>query len=116
MSKAEVQAAFAKAHKRSVKIGDTLRIWMGDERDMKKISTDIAKEIRAALKRGETVVENGVSQWITEQEIITPGQSGSMAYTWSKCGNKIKVGQWLVVKQADGAVQQTFLCHVWKKL
>jgi hypothetical protein len=89
---------------RKLHIGDTLFI----------TSPELAPEqIRDALEHGKTVTENGVSQWINENEMIVPGQTGSAVYVWK--GDKIKVERQLVVKDADGNITRTSLGFAWRK-
>ena len=68
------------------------------------IGTDaeVEKHIQKALRRGETVMENGVSRWISHNVVFDPSKSCSDAYTWR--GDKVKHEKVLCTKTQDGRI------------
>jgi hypothetical protein len=63
---------------------------------------EVEIEAKKALRRGETVMENGVSQWISHQVVFKPDKPGSYAFTWR--GNKVKHEKMLCTKTQDGRI------------
>ncbi len=96
-------AAFRAARK--VRIGDVLHITTDAGMDAK---------IEAALNRGETVVENGVTRWISENYVQNLGKTGSARYVWHKDGNRVKTERVLMTK-VTGSVTSKPLGFVWRK-
>jgi hypothetical protein len=65
---------------------------------------EVEVEVKKALRRGESVTENGVSRWISHQVVFKSGKSGSDAYVWDKTGNKVKHEKVLCTKTQDGRI------------
>lgn len=99
----ELVEAIRKARK--VQVGNVL--YIGND-------AEINAAIRRGLARGDTVVENGVSQWIEVNEVYDQTKAGSAAYTWR--GDKVKCERVLMVKLADGTVHRGFLGYTWRNL
>ena len=59
-------------------------------------------EVKKALRRGETVMENGVSRWISHNVVFDPTKSGSAVYIWR--GDKVKHEKVLCTKGEDGKI------------
>jgi hypothetical protein len=59
---------------------------------------------KKALRRGETVTENGISQWISNNVVFESDKPGSHAYVWDKTGNKVKHEKVLVTKDREGKI------------
>ncbi len=89
--KEEFMKAFRAARK--VQIGSVL--YVGN-------TAHVEPRIKRALRRGATVIENGVSQWISHNVIFDANKSGSAAYTWR--GDKVKHEKVLCTKDRDGKI------------
>jgi hypothetical protein len=97
----------AAAPKRTVRIGDTLHVHIGED-----AFESLEAKIQRALRHGLTVEENGVSRWITDSPVFDSTKSGSAAYTWKN--DKIKVEHILVTKSKDGTITRQSAGFVWK--
>lgn len=100
---------------RTVRMGDTLRVYVMKPEDTQKMEPLIEAEIKRALNRGQTVEEDGIQQWIEEIEVRDSSKSGSEAYTWHPDGNRIWVEKKLVTKFKDGAIVRQPAGFVWRK-
>jgi len=80
---------------RKVMCGETLVIGTHEE---------VEAYVKKALRRGETVTENGVSQWISNNVVFESDKPGSHAYVWDKTGNKVKHEKVLCTKGKDGKI------------
>lgn len=80
---------------RKVMCGETLVIGTDAE---------VEKFVKKALRRGETVTENGVSRWVSHNVVFESDKPGSHAYVWDKSGNKVKHEKVLCTKGKDGKI------------
>ena len=99
---------FSGAPTRAVRIGDTLHVQIGTAVG----ETAIDRTIRSALRRGETVIERGVSRWFEDVEDTIAGQSGSAAYVWHADGNRVRATRFEVTKTSAG-VSRREVRKVW---
>jgi len=98
-----------KAPKRFVQIDDTLHVFIGE--DAKGL---VDKQVNRALKRGQTVTENGVSRWIESIVIFNAAKEASARYIWHSDGNRVKAEKFLFTKQG-GKVNREKLGCCWTK-
>lgn len=92
--------------KRVVKIGDTLHVTIGGDKEMAALD----RKIKSALSRGETVEENRVARWIDFREYYSEGK-----YVWHKDGNRVKCRKVLCTKNFENqSYDELLLGDVWK--
>lgn len=106
-SYAKAKQMLAAAKKRVIRTDDTLRIMIGED-DAKVEST-----IKAALGRGETVTEGGVTRWIECLPLYDTSKTGTARYTWHRDGNRVKCERMLFTK-TGGSVTKERLGLVWR--
>lgn len=104
----EILEFFRRAGKRTVKIGDTLHMHVGEE-----TFPALERKIERALARGEAVTEDGVSRWLEFFPVRLPGKTGTDAYVW-KDGNRVRVERYLVIKFPGGEVTKELVGLCWK--
>lgn len=77
----------------SMRIGDTMEVFIGD-------GEGIVKEIDAAIKKGlakgESVTRDGVKTFHTHDVIMDSSKEGSAAFIWDKSGERVKHNKILV--------------------
>jgi len=105
--KAQLAAAIAAAPKRSVQIGGQLHVHVGSD-----TFGALDAKIAAALRRGDTVTENGESVWIEAEPVYDRTKSGSAAYTWK--GERVKIELTRHTRKADGSVTRTPAGFAWR--
>ena len=111
MTKAQAAKVLADAKTVSVKIGDTLQVYIGDSDDL---TASMDKDIAKGLKAGKLIQRDGTKQWIDDSPITDTNKAGSDAYTWDKSGNKIKHNRTLVTMDADGNKTDKIIGTVYK--
>jgi hypothetical protein len=100
--------------KRVVRIGGTLRVWIGTPAELERMAPQIEKEKQRALNKGDVEVEEaGVVQWTETSAVFDRTQSGSNAYLWK--GDKVKAERFLFTRKG-GEVSKESLGFVWKDL
>lgn len=103
-----IKDLIANAPKRSVLIGDTLHVFVGED-----TKGQVDAQIKRALARGDTVTENGVAQWQEWWAVMNPGKTGSEAYTWID-GNRVRCELFHFVKDKNGHVTKTSIRKCWR--
>lgn len=114
-TKKKLQAAFAAAHKRTVRIDDELRIWMGSAEELRVMAPDIRRVIDKALAAGKSVTEDGITQWIEERDEFDPTKEGSARWTWHADGDRVRMLRTLVTKGPEGEPTRQALKPVWRR-
>ena len=94
--------------RRTVQIGGTVFISIG-------ASTFAALDakIMRALRRGETVIENGITKWVEFFAVRDNTKDGTDAYTWHRDGNRVKVEKVLITKTHDNSITREHIGFSW---
>lgn len=112
--KEKVRTVFAGTVKRVVTIGDTAHVSIGQPEEMAAANAKMDAMIKKALDRGQTVTENGVSQWIEKIAFFNPRPTlASERYRWHADGNRVKAAKYLVTKRADGSIRKKRIGFGW---
>lgn len=110
MTKADARKVLTDAPKASVKIGDTLHVYVGADAVVK-----MDDDIRKGLNRGDMVTHaDGSKQWIDTNPVIDLNKSGSAMYTWDKNDTRIKHDRTLITIDADGNRTDKVIGSVYK--
>jgi DhnA family fructose-bisphosphate aldolase class Ia len=72
---------------RTVKVGTTLNVIMGNEEEC---DAKIAEFIKKARKTGEEVVLQDRRVWFSKNPIVDLKKKGSAQYRWDRSGNRVK--------------------------
>jgi len=84
---------------RTVQVNDETTIFavLSETEDTVERSNKKAdKLIEKALKAGDQVTENNITQWINSYPECDHSKSGADVYTWDKTGDRVKVNRVLV--------------------
>ncbi len=90
---------------RKIKVGDTLHVFVRADAAAEKL---IAK----ALRTGESVIENGVEQWVEVTALERAGR-GSSRYYWHADGNRVECAR-TIVSKTGGAVWRRRLRNTFR--